>query len=159
MASAKAISLAKALKVKNRLAGRLTDTNSNIETYNSVLDGRKDTPDVLKLYDLRGQLVNALVSLKTAISDANTKQRCNLYEIEEVRGTITFLKGLNTKQGSEPTYGREKDQVYVAALKKSDVDNTVKQLEGRLDELQDQIDTYNVTTKIEVSQEILDLAS
>lgn len=159
MASAKSISLAKALKIKNRLAGRLTDTQSNIETYNSVLDTRQDEVDVKKLYELRGQLVEALVTLKTAISDANTKQRRNLYEIEEVRGSITFLKGLSTRQGAEPAYGREKDQVYVAVLQKKDVDATVKKMEGRLDELQDQIDTYNVTTKIEVAETILGLAS
>lgn len=159
MAAAKSISLSKALKIKNRLAGRMTDTQSNIETYNSVLDTRQNEVDVAKLYELRGQLVEALITLKTAISDANGKQRHNLYEIEEVRGSITFLKGLNTRTGAEPAYGREKDQVYVAALKKKDVDITVKKLEGRLDELQDQIDTYNVTTKIEVSEEILNLAS
>jgi len=159
MASAKAISLAKALKVKNRLAGRLTATDENIGVYNSVLDGRQGEVDVKELYKLRGQLVEALITLKTAISDANTKQRRNLYEIEEVRGTITFLKGLSTKQGAEPGYGREKDNVYVATMQKKEVDSTVKTLEGRLDELQDQIDTYNVTTKIEVSEAILVLAS
>lgn len=159
MASAKAITLAKALKIKNRLAGRLSDTQSNIGLYNSVLDTRQNEVDVMKLYELRGQLVDALITLKTAISDANGKQRRNLYEIEEVRGSITFLKGLNTLTGAEPAYGREKDQVYVAILKKKEVDATVKKLEGRLDELQDAIDMYNVLTKIEVPEEILSLAS
>jgi hypothetical protein len=157
---AKAISLAKALKVKNRLAGRLSDTQANIEAYNSVLEGRKGEVSVSDLYNLRNQLVESLITLKTAISDANTKQRRNLYEIEEVRGSITFLKGLNTRHGSEPAYGLQgKDQVYVATLQKKEVDQSIKKLESHLDELQDQIDTFNVTTRIEVEEKILDLAS
>ena len=36
------VSLAKALSVKNRLAGRLSQARSNIETYNSVLAGQRD---------------------------------------------------------------------------------------------------------------------
>ena len=34
--------LAKALAVKNRLAGRLAQARTNIETYNSVLAGQRD---------------------------------------------------------------------------------------------------------------------
>ena len=35
------VTLAKALSIKNRLAGRLAQAKLNVETYNSVLVGRK----------------------------------------------------------------------------------------------------------------------
>lgn len=157
---AKTITLAKALKMKNRLAGRLTDAQANIDAYNSVLEGRVGEVDVAKLWEFRKQLVDGLITLKTAISDANNKQRRELFEIEEVRGTIAFLKGLNTRHGSEPAYGLQgTDQIYVATLKKKDVDAEVKRLETRLDELQDKIDAYNGMSQIEVDERIFDLAS
>ncbi len=42
MSKPETLSLAKALSVKNRLAGRLSQSRSNIETYNSVLAGQRD---------------------------------------------------------------------------------------------------------------------
>ena len=54
-----AVTLAKALSVKNRLAGRLAQARTNIETYNSVLAGQRDdegrsTVDVRAEYELPG---------------------------------------------------------------------------------------------------------
>ncbi|MGA7495579.1 MAG: hypothetical protein WBX00_02525 [Isosphaeraceae bacterium] len=42
MANVESLTLAKALSVKNRLAGRLAQARENIETYNSVLAGQRD---------------------------------------------------------------------------------------------------------------------
>jgi len=42
MANLELLTLAKALSVKNRLAGRLAQARENIETYNSVLAGQRD---------------------------------------------------------------------------------------------------------------------
>ena len=36
------VTLAKALSVKNRLAGRLAQARTNIETYNSVMAGQRE---------------------------------------------------------------------------------------------------------------------
>lgn len=43
------LSLSKAMKVKNRLAGRLSKYQSSIQAYNSVFEGRKGEVDVAAL--------------------------------------------------------------------------------------------------------------
>ena len=65
------ITLAKALNIKNRLTGRLAKVQADIQTYNSVPQGQADQVNVPALMQTREELVGALVSLKTAINDAN----------------------------------------------------------------------------------------
>ena len=65
------ISLAKALKLKNRLAGRMSKVQSDIEVYNSVLVEQAEKVDVPKLIILRDELMCALSDLKLGIIKGN----------------------------------------------------------------------------------------
>ena len=154
------LSLAKALKIKNRLAGRLAKTNLSIQQYNCTVEGRKGEVDVKELDTLRTNLVAALVDLKTAIFEANKGIYRSIILIGEKKGEIEFLSGLNTKHGTEP-HGYQSQQVtYVSVIQKTEVDKRVKQLEKEIDDLQDAIDKYNAEPeRIRVSESVLELAS
>lgn len=152
------LSLSKALKVKNRLAGRLAKVNSTIMTYNCAVEGRKEV-DVAELDKLRSSLSEALVDLKSAIYDANRGIYRSIILIGEKKGDIDFLSGLNTKHGSEPSYQGTVIN-YVSVIQKQEVDKRVKQLEKEIDDLQDQIDKYNAEPeRIKVNATVLELAS
>jgi len=76
MANRELLTLAKPLSVKNRLAGRLAQARSNIETYNSVLAGQRDdygkaTVDVRAEYDRYRKFQDGLIVVKAAIQRAN----------------------------------------------------------------------------------------
>ena len=76
MANLELLTLAKALSVKNRLAGRLAQARENIETYNSVLAGQRDdygkaTVDVRVEYDRYRKLQDGLIVVKATIQRAN----------------------------------------------------------------------------------------
>ena len=59
------IGLDKALSVKNRLAGRLTQARSNVTTYNSVIVGQRDASiDVRAEYERYLRLEEALVTVQ-----------------------------------------------------------------------------------------------
>ena len=64
------ITLAKALKVKNRLAGRLAKAQADIQAFNSVPEGQADQVNVPALMQAREELVGALVRLKAAINSS-----------------------------------------------------------------------------------------
>src|SRR5208337_5267457 len=75
MANVELLTLAKALSVKNRLAGRLAQARENIETYNSVLAGQRDdygkaTVDVRAEYNRYRKLQDGLIVVKAAIQRA-----------------------------------------------------------------------------------------
>lgn len=159
MAAQRKISLSKALKVKNRLAGRLAATTSTISVYNSVVRGRHGEVQVAELDKYRAELVNALVDLKTAIMEGNTGVYRLLNVLEEKKSEVAYLQGLNTRHGTEPGYQGQTIE-YVAVISKSDVDKRVKQLEKEIDELQDKIDAYNADgERLSIDARILELAS
>jgi hypothetical protein len=154
------ITLAKALKVKNRLTGRLAKFQADIQAYNSVPQGQADQVNVLSLMKTREELVGALVSLKTAINDANRESQRDIYDMAEKKATAQFLAGINTRHGPQPAvYPNTTEVNYVAALKKADVDALVVRLEKEIDQLQDRLDQFNHDHKIEVDGRILELAS
>ncbi len=70
------ITLGKALKVKNRLTGRLAKVQADIQAFNSVPQGQVEQVNIPALMKTREELVEALMSLKTAINDAN-RESCS----------------------------------------------------------------------------------
>ena len=154
------IILAKALKIKNRLTGRLAKVQADIQAYNSVPEGQANQVNVLALMKTREELVGALVSLKTAINDANREAQRDIYDLAEKKATAQFLGCVNTRHGPLPAvYPSTTEVNYVAALKKADVDALVARLENEIDQLQDRLDQFNHERKIEVDGRILELAS
>jgi hypothetical protein len=154
------ITLAKALKVKNRLAGRLAKVQADIQAFNSVPQGQADQVHVPALVQTREELVEALVSLKTAINDANREAQRDIYLLAEKKATAQYLAGLNTRHGPQPAvYPNTTEVNYVAALKKADVDALMVRLEKEIDQLQDKLDQFNHDRKVEVDGRILELLS
>jgi hypothetical protein len=154
------ITLAKALKVKNRLTGRLAKVQADIQAYNSVPVGQADQVNVPALLKTREELVGALVGLKTAINDANREAQRDIYDLAEKKAAAQFLAGVNTRHGPQPpVYPSTIEVNYVAAMKKADVDALVVRLEAEIDRLQDKLDQFNHAHKIEVDGHTLELAS
>jgi hypothetical protein len=154
------LTLAKALKVKNRLVGRLAKVQNDIQMYNSVPEGQAgqvDVPALLKTYE---ELVDAVITVKTAINHANREAQRDIYDLAEKKGTMQFLGGICTRHGPQPAvYPNTTEVAYVAGLKKADVDAQVAHLEKEIDQLQDRLDQFNHAHRIEVDVRILELAS
>src|SRR3984893_145060 len=154
------ITLGKALKIKNRLAGRLAKVQADIQAFNSVSQGQADQVNVPALAQTREELVGALVSIKTAINEANREAQRDIYDLAEKKATAQFLAGVNTRHGPQPAvYPNTTEVSYVAALKKADVDALTAGLEKEIDQLQDRLDQFNHVHKIEVDGRTLELAS
>jgi uncharacterized protein YbbC (DUF1343 family) len=154
------ITLAKALKIKNRLAGRLARVQADIQGFNSVPEGQANQVNVPALMSMREELVGALVGLKTAISAANREVQRDIYLLAEAKATAQFLATVNTRHGLQPAvYPNTTVVSYVAALKKADVDALVARLEKEIDRLQDRLDEFNHLHGIEVDGRVLELAS
>ena len=154
------ITLSKALKMKNRLVGRLAKVQIDIQVFNSVPEGQAGQVNVPVLMQTRAALVEAVVALKTAINEANRQTQRDIYELAEKKATVQFLAGVITRYGPQPAvYPNTTEVNYIAALKKADVDAQVVKLENEIDQLQDRLDQFNHDHKIEVDGRILELAS
>lgn len=153
------ISLAKALKLKNRLAGRLNKVQQDIQTYNSVLAEQAGQNDVPALCKTRDEIANNLVTLKTKIVFGNAEIQADLIQQGELKSKLAWLATLETRDGQERHGYQNTEVTWVAALKKKDVDAETKKLEAEIDAIQDKLDNFNHTKKIEVSEQALNLAS
>jgi multidrug resistance efflux pump len=89
MANLELLTLAKALSVKDRLAGRLAQARENIETYNSVLAGQRDdygkaTADVRAEYDRYRKLQDGWIVVKATIQRAlASHQACDEWPLAD----------------------------------------------------------------------------
>ena len=156
------ISLAKALKLKNRLAGRLAQINNELQQSNSVLQEQVTLPgfkNFSKNLELRRALVQSILDVKNALYKANAGIQPSLNEMAELKSEISFLNSLPTTEGTYKHGYQNTDNVYVCNLSKEEINLRIRELEARIDRLQDEVDAYNVTSKITVSQIVLDVAS
>jgi hypothetical protein len=156
------ISLAKALSIKNRLAGRLAQARSNIETYNSVLAGQRDAEgrsvvDVRAEYERLLLLQEAIVTVKAAIQRANEPFYEDVLRLAEKKALVQMLSNLNTKHGSEPGFNGVEYR-YTATILKPEVLEMVRRLEAEIDRLQDKLNQFNATTQVSLPEHALDLA-
>jgi len=154
MAEQVEITLARALKLKNRLAGRLAKLDRDFENYNSLPAGT-DRPDLKGLYAERNQLVAQLIELKVALNAANHPVQRTIFELGEAKSLVALLSKTSTKHGKvvEGYQGTEVD--YVAQFRKGDIDREVRRLEVVIDRLQEQLDAFNYRTVIGIDAALL----
>lgn len=152
------VSLAKVLKIKNRLAGRLAQLQGEIQAYNSIVEGT-ESPNVRELYDKHQRMTDALIKLKVTLDEGNRGgQRERILTLAEKKGKLAWFKSLNTRHGDQQGYNNTVIK-YVATIRKSEVDETARKLEREIDELQDQIDAFNASKKVSVDAEVLAFVS
>ena len=90
--------LARTLKLKSRLAGRLAKLDSDFENYNSLPAGT-DRPDLKVVYAERNKLAAQLIELKIALNAANQPMQRTIFELGEVKSLVALLSRTSTKHG------------------------------------------------------------
>jgi len=148
--------IAKALKLKNQLAGEVAQLKELLAKQNVRSKKQKfdyDNREVLTR--LRAKLAE-LVRVKTALAVANAEAYDKIFRLAELKGLAKTLAGLETKQGvfheggrfGEPAYEVE----YAAQLAKADVDKLADELKNEIQSLQDALDEFNFSHSLNLSQ-------
>lgn len=157
----KTYSLSQALKHKNRLAGEVARAREIVQRENSRKETQAPRADVRAVFEENIARTRELAAFKGAIAAANAGvldsgrgiyAKLNLQA--ELRGLISFLKVLNTKEGEEVERVGflSRDEAartrYVAEITRDEVDRYVSALQVEIDRLQDEIDEFNAQTRI-----------
>ena len=148
----KRVTIARALKEKNRVAGRLAKARELVGRENSMDKNVPRGIDVSETYTLAKTLRDRLVSIKSAIAEANSPIVSKIIELDEVKSEISYLNGLDVKEGKfvETNYGSRIETELEAVIRKPQVLDEVAALQARADRLQDELDEFNAATKIEI---------
>jgi len=147
------ITLARALKYKNRVIERLRKTEDDIRQFNSILEGGEREYDVQDLFKERLSLEAHLVDLKLRIDAANAPIKEAIVKMQELKGRLVFLQSVPTTHGKQQKhrnlYGDEGEVVYSAMVRKADIDEAISEVNTELDDLQEFVDKHNNTQSID----------
>jgi hypothetical protein len=147
--------LAKALKLKNQLAGEVAQLKDLLAKQNVRSTKQKfDYQNREILAQLRAR-IDELVKVKAAMGVANADVYDKIFRLAELKGLVTTLGGLDTKSGvfhEGNQFGQQSYEVeYVAQLSKVDVDKLVAELKQEIQALQDSLDEFNFTRTLSLS--------
>lgn len=151
---AASMSIARALKEKNRVAARLGVIRNRISSENSMESNIKRTFDINKLIDDEKSLYTQLNAIKTAIAKANIEIADKLIEMSELRSKIDWLRTVPTREGTfqeSVRYGESPiTRTYTAILTGIDIIRETEAMQARIDAIQDEIDEFNATKHIDI---------
>lgn len=148
------ITLAKALKVKNRLVGQLDKAKALIIQYNSAVKGQERPVAIDRVCSEYDETRKRLIELKGKIAVATGPITPKLVEMAEVKSAIAFLSCLSIKEGLEDkTIGYRdtvvKTEEWVPYISEAERQRVLKDHQYLIETLQDQVDEFNAVTKID----------
>ena len=143
------MTLAKALKRKNRIAQKINTLQQEIQRENSARANNPRKIDVNKLMVDLQKAKNDLIKLKIGIFVASTPMRENILKMGELKAHVVFLRGISTKEGTVSDYG-ETEVEYTAVFDKLYIKTETERAEEEIDSIQDELDIFNHKTEVEV---------
>lgn len=144
------ITLAKALKEKNKIVSKVKELESKIQQNNVTVKGNTfnyKTEDLLVSLEKER---SKLVSLKANIFEANLPIYQDILELSEAKSQLVFLRGLNVQEGIVVERYDNKETVYVNQINAVKRDSMVESYQSKVDALQEKIDSFNHSISINV---------
>lgn len=145
-------SLAKLLKEKNVLVSQINELKIRIKRENVIEGTNISKYNVKTEYEALNNTIEKLVAVKTLISQLNVKVVDKIYRLGELKSQVKYLKELDVREGmynKESRYGESMVPVqYKPQIDSLFVDSEVERLVKQINEIQDELDTYNHDAKI-----------
>lgn len=142
--------LARALKERSRLAGRIKHNFQLLDRENSRISGSPRSFDVRAIYAESRELMEKLIAIKQRIAAANAPIAGKLVEMDELKSMISYLKGLDTTSEIKKEGYNGEAVLYEAVISAAETDAAAEELQKRVEDLQDELDEFNATTKIDL---------
>ena len=147
------MTLAKLLKEKNLLVAQISDLKVKIQRENKT-EGENTSKYVLAdEYKRLNEVTEKLIATKSAIARANTMVVEKIFRLSELKAKITWLRGLDTTEGTIKRMSYNDNQtveVYKVQFDRLFVDAEVDALTKQINDLQDELDTYNHVTNTQI---------
>ena len=142
------VSIARALKEKSRVAGRIHTLTDVINHENSLAEGSTRSVDLRETLAQVKDLTEQLIGIKAAIARGNQGAIDKIVELGEIKSMIGFFNRLNTAESFSDDYSRHIK--LEAAIRKADVLLEVDAYQRRANALQDELDDFNASHFVEI---------
>jgi hypothetical protein len=142
------MTIAQALKEKNKKVATLNVLWDRLNKNNSVLEGNRRSYDPVELLKQIETELEALVDLKTRIHDASAPVRSQIFRMSELKSKTMRLKCLETDEG--PVRSRYDGTVTrrEAVLQAEQVDGLIEAAQQEIENLQEELDKFNFATHV-----------
>jgi len=143
--------LYKALKLKKKLVGEITDLKQQIKDKNSYLVGSKNGQkfSVDEAYVQLLEKIEELVNLKFVINEANKEIQQSIFTLSEFKALLAFWKEVSVTEGTNTTNAySEKTQEFCVQVDEAKRNVMVADFQKKIDALQETLDVHNFNTEI-----------
>lgn len=146
------ITLAKALKLKNKKIREIKELSNIIIENNSIIEGNKFLYDIKDIFNKYEKTKEELTKLKAEIQKANQDVQKDIFMLSELKDEYKNINMLSCKQGyvNESLFRDSVQNKYISYITVSERDEILKRIEKEIENLQDKLDEYNHKTKIKI---------
>jgi len=138
--------LSKALRHKKRLVEKIRACTNLIENNNTLIVGNDGDCDVTGELAQRRELSVKLVGVKIAIENGSRPIRWQILRLSEIKDEITMLRGLKCVRGKSQVHFSTSVEEYDCVISDADRRAMINNLETEIDDLQEQVDSFNART-------------
>lgn len=144
------MTIKQALKQKNKLIKTIGENTKLMQEYNSVEVGNERPYSSVELLAKISEDTKELARLKSRIHIANTPILNEIFLMSELKSMVQSLKKMDCTEGR---LNRDRFRMESEVIKTSEIslvkrNETIKELEGRIEAIQDSLDVFNATTEI-----------
>lgn len=145
------INLAKALKLKNKLIADRMKMWQYLKTNNSYNVVNAPKYNLNAVSTNIGLLTDSLIEIKTKIHNASSEVRNFIFDLSESKHNLVLHESLNTVDGkfTEKSYNSTEEVEFKAFITESEKVKRSNEIVKKIEMLQDELDAFNATTKIE----------
>ena len=144
------MNIKQALKLKNKLIKSISENTKLLQQYNTVEVGNPRPYSSTLLMVEISKATDELIALKSAIHRANAPMFEKIFEMSELKSTIKALQKLDCTEGksNRDRYRMESELILTSEVSLVVRNGKIKNLEERIEYLQDEMDVFNATTEI-----------
>ncbi len=156
------ITLARSLKIKNRIIEELNKTTEDLIQYNRIIKDNIREVDIEETLKKINRLIDIIIDLKIKIFTAGAPIRKEIFKLSELKNLIQVYKQVSTDRGMFTKKSYLNDSIdkieYDVILTKKEIELKIKQLQKEIDDIQfNIIDKHNNTTMIEITYDFENL--
>ena len=142
------ITLNRALKMKKKLFNHYVQLMKKLDEFNSRVKGSPIHYDANELLEEAKTTMSKLTKVKAAIHVANSPIVEKVFKLSDIKSLRDRLNSIDTKDGWTTARYSESPQEFEAQINVKEKDELVTQLTAEIEELQDELDAFNATTKV-----------
>ena len=144
------MTIKQALKQKNKLIKQIGENTKLMQEYNSIEVGNERPYSSIILLAKITEDTKELANLKSKIHVANTPVLEDIFLMSELKSMAQSLKKMDCTEGksNRDRYRLESESVKTSEISLVKRNEVIKEMEARIEEIQDRLDVFNATTEI-----------